>query len=273
VNPLAALVCALTLAGVALLAGSPAADAPAFFFRDRLAEGGEGPEMALIPAGRFRMGDLSGDGDFDERPVREVSVPAFALARREITFADYERFAAATGAPVPDDSGFGRDDHPVVNLTWGDAVAYTAWLARASGRRYRLPSEAEWEYAARAGTTTRYWWGDEPGEGRAVCSGCRGPLDADATAPAGRLAPNPFGLFDVHGNVWEWTADCYAPYPATASDARPHIVRDCGQKVIRGGSWVLPPHEMRSSNRWRFYPVAPGDEIGFRVARDLERGE
>jgi formylglycine-generating enzyme required for sulfatase activity len=107
-----------------------------------------------------------------------------------------------------------------------------------------------------------------------VCSGCGTRWDGDSTAPVAQLEANPFGLFDVLGNVWEWTADCYSgTYAEVRADGRAHVYRDCGQKVIRGGSWVLPPREMRASNRWRFYPNAPGDEIGFRVARDLEPGE
>jgi formylglycine-generating enzyme required for sulfatase activity len=202
--------------------------------------------MVVIPAGRFRMGDLQGDGDPDERPVREVTIARpFALGRYEVTFEEYERFCRATGNPVPEDSGFGRGRHPVVNATWNDAVAYALWLSEQTGRSYRLPTEAEWEYAARGGSQTRFWWGQE--------------------------AANSFGLHDVLGNLWEWTADCYhSSYEGVPSDGRPHIYHHCGQKVIRGGSWVVPPREIRAANRWRVYPMAPSDEIGFRVARDLE---
>jgi formylglycine-generating enzyme required for sulfatase activity len=242
-------------------------------FRDQLADGSEGPEMVVVPAGRFRMGDHQGDGDPDELPVHEVTLARpFAVGRTELTFEDYERFCRAAGSPLPDDSGFGRDRHPVVNVTWQDAVAYVVWLAGETGKPYRLPSEAEWEYAARAGTTARYWWGDAAGSGRANCGGCGSAWDGDRTAPVGSLPANPFGLHDVLGNLWEWTADCYhSSYQGVPADGRPHIYRGCGQKVIRGGSWVVPPREIRSASRWREYPVAPSDEIGFRVARDLER--
>jgi formylglycine-generating enzyme required for sulfatase activity len=241
-------------------------------FRDRLADGSEGPEMVVVPAGRFRMGDLRGDGDPDEGPVREVVLARpFALGRTELSFDEYASFCAATGNPLPDDSGFGRGRHPVVNVTWAGALSYAIWLSEQTGRRYRLPSEAEWEYAARAGTTSRYWWGDEPGSGRANCGGCGSAWDGEGTAPAGSMPANPFGLHDVHGNLWEWTADCYHNSNAgVPSDGRPHVYRGCGQKVIRGGSWVVPPREIRAANRWREYPVAPSDEIGLRLARDLE---
>ncbi|MDJ0865058.1 MAG: formylglycine-generating enzyme family protein [Myxococcota bacterium] len=259
----------------ALASGAGAQELPApQVFRDRLADGTPGPELVVIPAGRFRMGDLQGDGDPDERPAREVTFPRpFAIGRYEVTFDEYEQFCRATGNPVPDDSGFGRGRRPVVSATWQDALAYGLWLSEQTGQRYRLPSEAEWEYAARGGTVTRFWWGDEPGTGRANCSGCDASWDGDSTAPVGRLAANPFGLYDVLGNLWEWTADCYhSSYEGVPSDGRPHVYRDCGQKVIRGGSWVVPPREIRAANRWRVYPMAPSDEIGFRVVREIEAG-
>jgi len=260
--------CAL---GVALaLVATAEGEAPRVF-RDRLADGSQGPELVVIPAGRFRMGDLQGGGDPDEVPVREVRIARpFALGRYELTFAEYARFCGATGSALPDDSGFGRGRHPVVNVTWPDALAYTVWLSEQTGERYRLPSEAEWEYAARGGARTRFWWGDEPGSGRANCGGCGTRWDGEGTAPAGSLPVNPFGLHEVLGNLWEWTADCYHnSYEGVPADGSPHVYRDCGQKVIRGGSWVVPPRELRAANRWRVYPVAPSDEIGFRVVRDL----
>lgn len=268
------LVLALGLAAAAWASAPGASEVPRSF-RDALADGGEGPEMVVIPAGRFRMGDLQGDGDPDERPARQVTIArAFALGRYEVTFEEYERFCRATGSPVPDDSGFGRGLQPVVNVTWQDALAYALWLGRQTGQRYRLPSEAEWEYAARGGTRTRYWWGDEPGSGRANCGGCGTPWDGERSAPVGRMPANPFGLHDVIGNLWEWTADCYhSSYEGVPDDGRPHVYRHCGQKVVRGGSWVVPPRQVRVANRWRDYPVAPSDDVGFRVARDLGRGD
>jgi formylglycine-generating enzyme required for sulfatase activity len=262
-----------TLGLAAAFAGS--ADEPPGgprIFRDRLADGGEGPELVVIPAGRFEMGDLWGGGDPDERPVRELTLMrSFALGRYELTFEEYERFCRATGQAVPDDSGFGRGRHPVVNTTFQNALAYVLWLGQQTGKRYRLPSEAEWEYAARGGTLTRFWWGDEPEAGRANCGGCGTAWDGEGTAPVGRLPANPFGLFDVLGNLWELTADCYHnSYEGLVSDGRAHLYRDCGKRVIRGGSWVVPPRELRAANRWRVEAVAPSDEIGFRVARDLE---
>jgi formylglycine-generating enzyme required for sulfatase activity len=155
--------------------------APGNVFRDRLADGSEGPEgpvMVLIPAGEFWMGsDKRRDPEAydDELPRHRVTIAkAFALGRHPVTFAEYDRFAEATSRDLPDDKKWGREDRPVINVSWEDAVAYRAWLSEQTGRRYRLPTEVEWEYAARAGTETRYWWGDEVGENNANCDGCGG---------------------------------------------------------------------------------------------------
>jgi formylglycine-generating enzyme required for sulfatase activity len=268
---LSALSAVLALALVAGLWAVPTSANGPPVFRDALADGSSGPALVRVPPGRFRMGDLRGDGDFDERPAREVTLPrAFLIGRHEVTFADYERYCADAGVPVPDDSGFGRGDHPVVNVNWQDAVAYAIWLSAQTGKRYRLPSEAEWEYVARAGAETRFWWGDEPGSARANCAGCGSEWDSESTAPVGRLGPNPFGVFDVAGNVWEWVADCYNnSYEGVPRDGRPHVYRACGQMVVRGGSWILPAREMRAANRFRWAPVSRSDEVGFRVAREL----
>ncbi len=243
---------------------------PGEVFRDRLADGSPGPQMVWLPAGEFRMGDLDGKGDPDEGPVRRVRLARpVAIGLHEVTFDEYERYCRDSGTPVPDDSGFGRGSRPVVNVAWQDAVAYGVWLSEQTGRRYRLPTEAEWEYAARGGTSSRFWWGDGPARGRANCAGCGSPWDSESTAPVGRTAPNPFGLFDVLGNVWEWVADCYNnSYRGVPDDGTAHVYRSCGQMVVRGGSWILPAREMRASNRWRWYPVLRSDEVGFRIARE-----
>ena len=191
------------LAGAAAPANRPAADASPLgeagaVFRDCPAC----PEMVVVPAGRFRMGCVSGrDCQDDERPVHEVDVAAFALGRYEVTFEEYNRFAAATGRDRPDDRGWGRGGRPVIQVSWEDAVAFAAWLSEESGAEYRLPSESEWEYAARAGTTTRYTWGDDIGRGRAHCRSCLSRWDSTQTAPAGSFRANRWGLHDIHGNV------------------------------------------------------------------------
>ena len=166
--------------------------------------------MVEIPGGTFRMGCVSGRGCVDwEHPVHEVRVEAFELSRYEVTFEEYDRFTEATGRAPAADEGWGRGRRPVINVSWADAVAYTIWLSAETGRRYRLPSEAEWEYAARAGTVTAYSWGHGIGRNRANCRGCGSRWDDEQTAPVGTFEPNGWGLHDVHGNVWEWTRDCW----------------------------------------------------------------
>ena len=153
-------------------------------FRDALKGGGEGPEMVALPAGIFRMGDLSADesGEEDEREPRLVAIRRpFAMGRYEVTFADYDRFVLATGADIPDDEGWGRGNRPVINVSQEDAQAYAVWLSAQTGKRYRLSSEAEWEYGARAGATTRHSWGDQIDVNRINRDGC------GSQAKAGRL--------------------------------------------------------------------------------------
>ena len=229
------------------------------------------PEMVVIPAGRFRMGCVSGkDCDDDEQPVHEVRVESFELGKYEVTFEEYDRFTAATGREPVDDEGWGRGRRPVINVSWEDAVAYTRWLSEQTGERYRLPSEAEWEYAARAGTTTAYSWGNEIGGNRANCDGCGSQWDNQQTAPAGSFGPSGWGLHDLHGNVREWVQDCWnwsyqgAPINGSAWESG-----DCSQRVLRGGSWYSNPRFLRSADRSRNSTSYRGNFIGFRVARTI----
>jgi formylglycine-generating enzyme required for sulfatase activity len=173
-------------------------------FRDRLKDGSLGPEMVWIPAGSFRMGDLQGGGNKDEKPIHQVSVDRFAMGRYEVTFAEYDKFAQATGREKPSDEGWGRGNRPVINVSWHEATAYAKWLSQQTGQQYRLPTEAEWEYAARAGKTTKYWWGNQIGSNKANCSNSSCGDRLKYTAPVGSFAPNPFKLYDTAGNVWEW---------------------------------------------------------------------
>jgi formylglycine-generating enzyme required for sulfatase activity len=174
-------------------------------FRDRMKNGTNGPEMAVIPAGRFRMGDIQGKGAKDEQPVHEVHISKrFGMSRYEITFDQYDEFAKATRRDLPEDEGFGRGRRPVIRVSWNDALDYAEWLTQQTGKRYRLPTEAQWEYAARAGTETVHWWGNEKKPGFANCIGCGSRWDNKQTAPVGSFKPNPFGLYDTAGNVLEW---------------------------------------------------------------------
>ncbi|MCK5524949.1 MAG: SUMF1/EgtB/PvdO family nonheme iron enzyme [Thiomargarita sp.] len=233
-------------------------------FRDRLKDGGFGPEMVRIPAGRFQMGDIQGGGYSDEKPVHKVSVSEFAMGRYEVTFAEYDKFAQATGREKPDDRGWGRGNRPVINVSWDDAVAYAEWLSEQTGKEYRLPTGAEWEYAARAGTESKYWWGNTASYEYAnygkdkCCDGlAKGKDRWKYTSPVGSFSANPFGFYDTVGNVWEWTCSEYESQyngeekRCTGENRRPVIRGSTGRAAIR----LLNSHDYRSS------------EVGFRLAR------
>jgi formylglycine-generating enzyme required for sulfatase activity len=229
------------------------------------------PDMVEIPAGSFRMGDLSGRGLSDERPVREVIFARpFALGVYAVTFDEYDCFAKATGRDLPKDRGWGRGRRPVIYVSWDDAVAYCQWLSAQTGQIYRLPSEAEWEYACRAGTTTEYWWGDSIGRNYANCDGCGSQWDNKKTAPVGSFAPNPWGLYDMHGNVFEWCADCWNDsYRDAPSDGSAWTSGDCEGRVMRGGSWLNDVRYVRAAIRDGNTSSYRNSYFGFRVARDL----
>lgn len=270
--------------GEALGAGSDAAkkDAPAASEATAphrpgavIRDCGRCPELVVVPAGAFRMGDLSGGGDVDEHPVRTVTIPrAFAVARYETTFAEWDACAAAGACRQGvSDIGFGRGRRPVMLVGWADARAYAGWLSQITGKPYRLPSEAEWEYAARAGAETRFPWGDEAGRGRANCDECGSRWDDASTAPAGSFPANAFGLHDMVGNVYEWVADCGgASYEGAPSDGSAHPSGDdgdCEQRMMRGGSWLSLPRAIRPANRVRNPAGFRDIHTGFRVARSL----
>jgi formylglycine-generating enzyme required for sulfatase activity len=236
------------------------------------------PEMVVIPPGTFRMGDIQGGGAEDEQPVREVRIAKpFGIGRHEVTFEEYDQFASATGRALPDDQGWGRGRLPVINVSWQDAVAYTAWLSTETGERYRLPTEAEWEYAARAGTDTKYWWGNDirqDGEVWANCYGCGSQWDNEQTAPVGSFKPNDFGVYDTAGNVYEWVQDCwhdsYEGGPDDGSAWEAAEGGNCDRRVIRGGSWFDVPGSLRSATRLWGSPDSRYGGLGFRLAQDIE---
>ena len=229
------------------------------------------PEMVVIPEGRFRMGCVSGKNcDDDEKPVHEVRVASFELAKYEVTFEEYDRFTVVTGRKSPKDEGWGRGRRPVINVSWEDAVAYTEWLSAQTGERYRLPSEAEWEYAARAGSTTKYSWGNEIGHNRANCDGCGSQWDYEKTAPVGLFGPNALGLHDMHGNLWEWVQDCWNDsYRGAPADGSAWTSGNCERRVLRGGSWGDEPGVLRAAYRNRITTGYRYGNYGFRVARTL----
>ena len=239
-------------------------------FRDPLQSGGQGPAMIALPAGRFQMGSPADEPERsdDEGPRHAVSVKAFALGQTEVTFDDYDRFARATGRPLPDDSGWGRGARPVINVAWADAAAYADWLSAQTGRAYRLPTEAEWEYACRAGQAGRYCGGDDPDTVAWFADNAH-----NRTQPVGQKTANAWGLSDLSGNVWEWTADCWHDnYTGAPADGRAWQETgggDCGRRVVRGGSWSDFPWNLRSAFRFRNAPDVALNNLGFRVARAL----
>ena len=237
------------------------------------------PRMTVVPAGTFTMGSpASEEGRFDdEGPRHSVTIPApFAVGVYEVTFAEWDACvrAGGCGGYAPADEGWGRGSRPVINVSWDDAQAYLAWLSQQTGARYRLLSEAEWEYVARAGSVTaRYWGESESGQcryanGRDRTAPC--PDGHQYTAPVGSFAPNAFGLYDVLGNVWEWTQDCWnASYAGASADGSAWMAGDCGRRVLRGGCWRLDPRHLRSAFRHGGTAGNRFDFDGFRVARTL----
>ncbi|MCW8890206.1 MAG: formylglycine-generating enzyme family protein [Sedimenticola sp.] len=244
---------------------------PADLVQDRMRDGSLGPPLIVMGGGSYTRGDLQGDGDGDERPAVKIELEPFAIGIYEVTFDEYDRFSDETRRHKPDDQGWGRGSRPVVNVSWEDAKAYVEWLSRRTDQRYRLATDAEWEYAARAGTRSRYWWGDDPEPYRANCAECNSLWDGEKSAPVGRFPPNPLGLHDTAGNVFEWVEDCWVDnFSELSLDGRVPEQAECGKRVIRGGAWSFPVKEVRSANRWRDFPTRSSDDTGFRVVRELD---
>ena len=233
------------------------------------------PEMVTVPARRF--GKEAGR-DETGRPDDEVEsgggMRPFALSKYEVTFAEYEKFVAngSRGRRVPSDGGWGRRRRPVINVSWDDAAAYTEWLSQVTDEDYRLPSEREWEYAARAGTTTQYSWGADIGRGRANCADC-GDNWERGTAEVGQFAANAWGLHDTAGNVWEWVADCWREEESGArrGSAGGESRGDCRGRIARGGSWANRPENVGPSARSSVGSGRRHRAYGFRVAKSLGR--
>jgi formylglycine-generating enzyme required for sulfatase activity len=233
------------------------------------------PVMVVIPSGQFLMGAPDNDptSDASEHPQHLVKIQRFAVSKFDITFAEWSACVDAGGCvhnTDPDDAGWGRGNRPVINVSWKDAQDYASWLSRMTGQRYRLLSEAEWEYVARAGTATAYFWGNAIGAGNANCTGCGTRWDGKQTAPVGSFKPNAFGLYDMVGNVWQWVADCAnADYRGAPADGSAWTTGDCSYRVVRSGSWRSVPGSLRSSNRDKNSPTDRDDSNGFHLARSL----
>ena len=233
----------------------------------------ECPEMVVVPAGSFMMGSPESEEgrDYDEGPVHRVTIGrAFAVGVYEVTFGEWDACVSGGGCGHrPGDQGWGRGRRPVINVSGRDAQGYLAWLSGKTGEEYRFLSESEWEYVARAGTRTRYWWGDGIGRNRASCNIC-GSRYGRRTAPVGSFPANAFGLHDVHGNVWEWVEDCWNhDYHGAPADGSAWESGNCSWGVLRGGSWnsILPGYLRSASRGWGISGRRPYN--GFRVARTL----
>jgi len=231
------------------------------------------PEMIVIPAGGFTMGSSAFEqGRYaNEGPQHKVTIARpFAASKFDVTFADWEACVSVGGCPQVTYGGMGRDTKPVINVTWDDAQTYVAWLCKMTGQPYRLLTEAEWEYAARAGTTTAYYWGDEIGKGNANCNRCGSKWDAEQTSPVGSFKPNAFGLYDMAGNVWQWGQDCYHDdYNGAPTDGSAWTSGDCSRRVVRGGSWTVVPQDLRAAYRYGGASDFRSVSLGFRVGRTL----
>ena len=239
-------------------------------YADVLASGGDGPTMTVIPAGSTTLGCRHPSAcRASELPAHDVTFRApFAMSRHEVTFIDYDRFARVTGRDLPDDFGWRRGDRPVINVTWADADAYAAWLSQETGRAYRLPSEAEWEYAARGGLDDAYGWGDSI-IGEANCGDCT-RTGGRRTMPTGSYRANAWGLHDMHGNVWEWVRDCWNnSHDGAQADGSARLAGDCEQRVLRGGSWFEDATFSRAATRLRGRPESRANIVGFRVVANL----
>ena len=243
------------------------------------------PALVVVPAGEFRMGAAGGEEGRPEGPVHTVHIArAFALGRHEVTQAQFAAFVSATGHAMgggcqvwagqwrtpPDadwtDPGYGRmpfDDEPVTCVSWNDAEAYVQWLARRTGRHYRLPSEAEWEYAARAGST-QPWYGPVDQIAWYAVNG------SEQTHPVAKKTPNHWGLYDMLGNVWEWVGDWYDPeYYATMTRQAPVGPPGGTERILRGGAWVNYPRNTRASSRFKYAPKYRVFYIGFRCSGEF----
>ena len=233
------------------------------------------PEMIVVAAGTFTMGSPAGQGIDHEHPQHDVTIAKpFAISKYELTFDEWDA-CVAHGDCVPhvSDSGWGRGRQPSINVSWDDAQSYVAWLSRITGKKYRLLSEAEYEYAVRAGTRTTYPWGNDfqvNGTPMANCNRCGSQWDNKQAAPVGSFAPNPFGLYDMVGNVWEWVDDCYhGNYEAAPTDGSAWMTSDCSYHVVRGSSWGNPTIGLRSATRSREPTAYRFGSLGFRVGRTL----
>ena len=248
-------------------------DALPQILEEPLSSGGTAPKIEKIAPSTFIMGDQTHVGDDNEKPAHEVDIPnGFYISKYEVTFDQYDKFAKATHRELPPDNGWGRGKRPVINISWYDAKAYTAWVSDETNQEYRLPTEIEWEYSARADSDTAFWYGDTVRAGYSVCDSCGSKWDGISSAPVGSQASNPLGLFDMHGNVAEWVEDCYHDtYDGAPTKNQVWLANQCDHRVLRGGSWFDIPRVGRSSTRYRAQPDLKASNWGLRVVRVIQQ--
>jgi formylglycine-generating enzyme required for sulfatase activity len=223
--------------------------------------------LVVVPAGTFNMGSSA---PF-EGPVHKVTfAKPFAVGRFEVTFDEWDRCVADKGCSFrPDDKGLGRGKRPVINVSWLDAKEFTAWLSAKTGKKYRLPTEAEWEYVARGGTNSPFWWGQAIGQGQANCRECNSG-NVLQTLPVGSFKSNPFGIYDTSGNAAEWVEDCWNDsYRGVPQDGTAATGGQCGWRVLRGGAFDGQAKSVASAARFRYDHDVRYPANGFRVWREL----
>ncbi len=227
------------------------------------------PDMVVVQPGSFSMGDARGDRS--EKPAHRVTLrKPFAIGRYEVTLAQWNACVQADACRAIADTSGWSDKSPARDLSWVDAQRYVRWLSKLSGQNYRLPTEAEWEYAARAGTSSRYWWGEKIEPGKANCKGCGGDWNNDAPVNVDALPPNPFGIYGMNGGVWEWVEDCWhKDYTGAPTDGSAWTSSDCRENVIRGGSWRNDSTYAHSASRFTYDTAVRYILNGFRVAKSL----
>ncbi len=222
-------------------------------------------EFVMIKGGTFDMGDITRK-DTLAVPAHKVTISDFYLGKHEVTFAQFDLFCDKTGRDKPADGGWGRGNQPVINVSWTDANAFAVWLSDKTGRTYRLPSESEWEYAARGGKSTAYWWGQEPAKNVANCKDCGSSWDDKSPAPVGSFTPNPYGLYDMTGNVYEWCLDTrHDDYQGAPQDGSAWQGGDTNRRITRSGSWYQAIVETRSFARCWERTEDHIDDVGFRL--------
>ncbi|SDG15433.1 SUMF1/EgtB/PvdO family nonheme iron enzyme [Paraburkholderia phenazinium] len=228
------------------------------------------PVMVSLPAGSFTMG--SNSGDISERPPHHVTIGTpFAIGKYDVTVEQWNACVAANACPKLSGENGPGTNAPARDLSWDDVQQYVKWLAKVTGKPYRLPTEAEWEYAARGGTSTPYWWGDQMRKGNTNCKGCGDPWHEAGPENVGTFGANPYGLYDMGGNVWQWVSDCWhSSYKDAPADGRVWDASGCDARVIRGGSWREGADYMLVSTRFKYSESVRQSQNGFRVAKDLK---